>query len=380
MTKQDEIQELALNKVKSENLNRFSMDIGTGIGKSLLAIKHMNSVLHEYSMFLIVLPKKPLEANWLAEFKKHGYEHLIPHVHFTLYRSIHKLLKTYDWVYYDECHNFKTGLHYKAAEQLSTKSFALTGSYINDKNINYKQFTETFPLIFVYKTRMSVKEQILNDYRIIIHKIPLSKTARCNSYLNGYLPETQAYITVNSAVLTAEKQKKFASLEKLRIIRMKMLQNANSKVYYAKKLLELIKEKTIIFTESTDHADKICLNSFHSKNSKFVNEKNMNNFAEGKLLQLSAVGQLDEGINVPDLEKVLILHSYANNIKAKQRIGRALRLGGDSGKIAYIHIIVYQNTVDEDWCKNAISDFDNSKIGYYSEEKTNFLLKSAGLI
>lgn len=380
MNKQDEIQSLALQEAEKTKHDRFSMDIGPGVGKSLLVIKHMNAVLHQFSMFLIAIPRVALKKNWEDEIIKHGYKHLIPHVHFTTYRSLHKLKKSFDWIYLDECHNFKSDLHFETIDLLSKKAFAITGTFIDKDDFNYTRFTMKFPTIYEYTTMQSINDNVLNDYRIIIHKIPLSKSIRVNSYTVGFLPEDKAYLAVNSSVVTAERNRRYNSLQQLRIIRMKMVQNAMSKVLYAKELAEHLKKKTIIFTESTIHADKVCRHSYHTKNSKIKNESNFNKFVSGEILQLSAVSQLNEGINVPDLEEQIILHSYANTIKAKQRICRNLRLGADTNRIAYIHILMYTNTVDEGWVKKALSEFDNSKIGIYSEEKTKYLMKKANLL
>jgi hypothetical protein len=56
------------------------------------------------------------------------------------------------------------------------------------------------------------------------------------------------------------------------------------------------------------------------------------------------------------------MHAYGNERKASQRIGRMLRLNPDD--TAIIHILCYENTVDETWVKAALEGFDQSKISY----------------
>lgn len=48
--------------------------------------------------------------------------------------------------------------------------------------------------------------------------------------------------------------------------------------------------------------------------------------------------------------------------KTSQRIGRLLRLNPD--KTSTIHILCYQNTIDEKWVESALDLFDQSKIIY----------------
>ena len=58
------------------------------------------------------------------------------------------------------------------------------------------------------------------------------------------------------------------------------------------------------------------------------------------------------------------MHSYGNERKTSQRIGRLLRLNPDD--VAICHILCYKNTVDEVWLANALENFDKTKIDYYN--------------
>jgi superfamily II DNA or RNA helicase len=74
--------------------------------------------------------------------------------------------------------------------------------------------------------------------------------------------------------------------------------------------------------------------------------------------------QLNEGVNIPGLKQGIIMHAYGNERKASQRIGRLLRLNPDDKAI--VHILCYVNTVDEKWVKDALEDFNQSKIVWRS--------------
>ena len=69
------------------------------------------------------------------------------------------------------------------------------------------------------------------------------------------------------------------------------------------------------------------------------------------------VQHLDENMAVHNRDT---MHSYGNERKASQRIGRLLRLNPDDKAI--VHILCYMNTVDEKWVKEALEDFDQTKI------------------
>jgi superfamily II DNA or RNA helicase len=85
-------------------------------------------------------------------------------------------------------------------------------------------------------------------------------------------------------------------------------------------------------------------------------------FCSGQVKRLSAVEQLSEGINVPDLKHIVIMHSYGNEKKASQKIGRALRL--NRNETSTVHILCYKETIDEIWVAKALADFDTTKINW----------------
>ncbi len=151
-----------------------------------------------------------------------------------------------------------------------------------------------------------------------------------------------------------------------KIMRMKAIQGFMTKVKYAKMLSAIQSEKTLIFSEATSHADFISDKTYHSKNKK--SELNLQQFINGEILTLSSVQQLSEGINIPNLRVGIILHSYANEKKLPQKIGRFLRL--NPNQTAIIHILVYQDTIDMTWLKAALKEFDKTKIFSYDIRKT----------
>jgi len=61
------------------------------------------------------------------------------------------------------------------------------------------------------------------------------------------------------------------------------------------------------------------------------------------------------------------MHAYGNEKKAAQRLGRLLRLNPD--ETATIHILCYEHTVDEEWVRTALEQYDQSKITYYKTGK-----------
>jgi superfamily II DNA or RNA helicase len=142
------------------------------------------------------------------------------------------------------------------------------------------------------------------------------------------------------------------------ILRMKALMGFPSKEKYVKKLMDMMMHKTIIFANTQEQADKFGIPSYHSNNPD--SEENLEAFKRDDFDQMASVLQLNEGVNIPNLRCGIIMHSYGNEKKSAQRIGRLLRLMPDD--LATIHVLCYVGTVDEAWVKQALEDYDQTKV------------------
>ena len=172
-----------------------------------------------------------------------------------------------------------------------------------------------------------------------------------------------AYWTTRLQEASSKKQEQIAS-----IMRMKALMAFKTKEIYTQELLTEVEDKCIVFCNTQEQADRMCTYSYHSSNPE--SEDNLQQFKDGNILELSCVLQLSEGVNIPNLKTGIILHSYGNERKSSQRIGRLLRLNPDETSL--IHILCYKNTVDERWVTEALKDLDQSKIKYFDINESTF--------
>jgi len=149
------------------------------------------------------------------------------------------------------------------------------------------------------------------------------------------------------------------------IMRMKKLMEFKSKEEYAKKLLQNTTEKCILFANTIEQARNICEHTYDSKNPDSIT--NLEMFGKGDITKLSCVLQLSEGINIPNLKEGIIMHSYGNERKSSQRIGRLMRL--NPKETSTIHILCYAGTTDERWVRDALADYDSKKVFYINTKK-----------
>ncbi len=361
MKNREIIQEEALKAI--EGKRKAGLAISMGVGKTLIGLKYLDN-MHASCMFkkyLVVAPKVSVYESWKDEAIKHGLTHLLPHIEFTTYRSLPKSKKDYDAVVLDECHSLKISHDYWLGTYAG-KILGLTGTPPRYKTSEKGRMVNGFcPIVYSYITNDAVGDEILNDYKIIVHILKLNneKTMRIKKRDGGFFmnSETQAYAYWTSQLSRMMSPKE---LQMKRIMRMKALMSFPTKEVYAKKLLSMIHDKCIVFCNTTEQADWVCENSYHSKNPD--SEKNLLAFKSGAITKLTCVQQLNEGVNIPDLKSGIILHSYSNERQSSQRIGRLLRL--NPKEKATIHILAYENTVDMDWVYEALKDIDPEKIVY----------------
>jgi superfamily II DNA or RNA helicase len=362
--KRDEIQQEALSVALKHK--RCGLGISMGVGKTLIGLKYLEHFWYDGTMCsaLVVAPKLSIFDTWTDDATKFGINQvMMKSVEFTTYLSLNKLNPNdYDVVVLDECHSLLY-THEIFLSQFTGRILGLSGTpprYLySEKGSMVLKYC---PVMYTYITDDAVDDQILNDYRIIVHKMPLSDkhTHPVKNKQGGvfYTSEKKSYdywtTRLNNAV--GKKDQQIAS-----VMRMRALMDFKTKETYAKELLREIEEKCLVFANTQDQAERLCSYAIHSGNPDA--EDLLQKFKTGEIEQASCVLQLNEGVNIPHLRAGIILHAYGNERKSSQRIGRLLRL--NPTETAIVHILCYSGTVDEYWVKEALKDLDPKKIKYH---------------
>lgn len=354
MTK-DDIQLEAL--AATDGRQRCSVVLGTGVGKTLVGLNHMDRNTTPLMKCLVVAPKRSIFTSWKDDAEKFDKQYLIGRMVFTTYLSLNKHNPAdYDVLYLDESHSLLDS-HRSFLENYKGKILGLTGTPPKHKNSEKGRLCQEFcPTIFTFKADDAIENGILNDYKIIVHEIDLGTATNYQVTMKNksFLTSEQQNYTYWSRRIEAGS----GNMHMLRVMRMKAMMEYPSKERYAKILFSSINSKCILFANTQDQADRLCDHSYHSNNSR--SEDNLEKFKTGKILKLSTVLQLNEGVNISNLRQGIIMHAYGNERKAAQRIGRLLRLNPDDK--AVVHILCYIGTIDEKWVKEALEGFDQTKI------------------
>jgi superfamily II DNA or RNA helicase len=361
MTK-DEIQLECLEAITKSKTGTAAL--GTGVGKTKLGLMYIHHLFDEtIRKILIVAPKRAIFKEWTSQAEQYGYDHFINLIEFTTYLSLSKKNpKDYDIVILDENHSLLSS-HEDFLSNYNHYLLGLTGTPpVNEYNEKFKLIDKYCPIRYSYFVDQAVEDNLLNDYRIIVHVLELGKQKNVEVKLKNkpsfYTSEVDNY-NYWSARLAHSSNAKERQINS--IMRMKALMTYPSKEVYATKLIQHItktEDKVLIFANTQEQADKLSPYSYHSKNPN--SENNLDLFMAGSIKELSCVMQLSEGKNIPNLRQSLILHAYGNERKSQQRIGRTLRL--NPSETATIHILCYKNTVDETWVASSLEQLNSDKV------------------
>ncbi len=359
MNKREQVQTEALEE--AVKYKRVGLGISMGVGKTLIGLRYIDyyqKLRGGKLNILVVAPKLSIFDSWKQDSEKFGVS--LDNVHFTTYLSLNKQEKIYDIIILDECHS----LLYSHEEYLADfpgRILGLTGTPPKWHKSEKGEMVNTYcPIKYKYITDEAVDDNILNDYKIVVHMLRLSSKrdieveTRKSSFYTSEIAN-YAYWTSRIDEANSPKSKQIAS-----VMRMKAMMDYKSKEDYAKRLFEQMEDKCILFANTQEQADRLCEHSYHSNNQ--YSEGNLDLFGNDHITKLSCVLQLSEGVNIPNLKAGIIMHAYGNERKSSQRIGRLLRLNPTETAVA--HILCYADTVDEKWVKSALSDFDSSKITY----------------
>ena len=361
MNKREQIQTDALSIALQHK--RCGLAISMGVGKTVIGLNYIADLQGKNMgklRVLVVAPKLSIFDSWKNDAQKFKID--IEKVEFTTYLSLNKYNpQEFDIVVLDECHSLLNS-HFHFLGLYAGRILGLTGTppryEQSEKGVMVNQFC---PIRFKYITDDAVDDDILNDYRIIVHRMSLSTKNTLLVQLKNnqfYTSEVKNYHYWTQRIMDAQtkKQEQIAS-----IMRMRALMEFKTKEDYTKNLISGIEQKCIVFCNTQEQADKMCEHSVHSKNPDA--DENLDMFKEGLIEKLSCVMQLNEGVNIPELGAGVIMHAYGNERKSNQRIGRLLRLNPD--EMATVHILCYKDTVDERWVNEALKDLDQSKIKYF---------------
>lgn len=384
-----EIQQKAVEMMRDTPL--LILQWATGCGKSKAAIDIVKDL--DTHKVLLAVAEIAHRENWKQEFLKWGLP-LDTGIVIETYASLknHKGEK-YDLIILDEAHHAGSDLRMEILEEIETeKVLTLSATLPSDM---------WFKLGQLYGRRMSsfkVSLQEAIDWGILpepkLYLIPMTldnthlsqiiveewgtkakrRTVKCSiSERWTYMKDKATYPHMRLEIECTELQKYIHLSDKIEFwkkqffrtrnegVKNKWLQFGSERKRYlgslkdqkAQEVLDLIKDKRYIcFCSSIEQAERLGGdNSIHSKKKGSLNT--IEDFNSKEIDNLFAIGMIQEGQNLVDIEVGVIIQLDGQERAFVQKSGRAMRADEP-----LLFILYYKDTRDEEYLQKALEDIN----------------------
>ncbi|MCL2094986.1 DEAD/DEAH box helicase [Candidatus Saccharibacteria bacterium] len=331
----DALTDLALARISGED--KGLLDMASGLGKTVIAALDVGQFFNEIqyhgrALFLCHLTDVVDQAQ--EEFKEvygdqctyglyHGKEKTTEEVTFlfasfqTMRGRLRKFAKDYfDYIIVDEAHHAPAKT-FRAVIDYFQPKFLLGMTATSDRPDNLDLNVIFGPTAYVKSLPRAVGEGRLVkiDTRIIMDELAKKEL---KEFLDKDTQELISMGELNRRVFIPLRDE-----EIVRIIREKAKEKKDPRtvlfccsILHAKEMAALVPEATVL----------------HSDLLPSERKQNLQAFRDGTSPTIIVVNMLDEGIDVPEVNIVALLHNTESIIKALQRLGRGTRLseGKDS--------------------------------------------------
>ena len=397
-------EEFAQLFLKSKTL-RFSMIVATGVGKSRIALLVLNEIYKNYDVIYIFVNADRLrDYTWNQEIKQFGVPELQSKIKLVNYQTVYKWTENLGkaFIVADEIdYAIGTPEYSKVFYTYSNiPMLGLTGYCAKSKR---QELDKVCPLLVEYPYDKAVEDGVINAVNFTFVRFDLSKDSndiKVEFKKNGkanvfYQSENSAYDYANEAFIKSWiayeeafsdlalgkiDNKKFKNIEFL----MKMKRQARIDILYKGinsvivvndlklDILSNPNNKVITFSKYTNQADKLSVYTYHSKNSKEVNESNISRFNSGEIRELATCSKIDRGENLKGLNNTILESYNSSDTIIRQRIGRNNRLDPKDVSTFYILLPYYykknkdktyaqKETKAVEWARSMFTGYDLSQ-------------------
>lgn len=396
--KKEEIQKKAVKSCIDSISNgylRATCELATGSGKTFISFWLIHYLKPKNVLFLAETQLRWKNILEDAEKFKQYYNIDISEdrlLEFACYQSAYKWNGlTFDMVIADEIHDsltpkyfqFYQNNHYNHLLGLSA-TIDNNRSYVNN-NVEYGKLdmlNEIAPIAFTYSLRESIENKTSRKLNIIVIKHHLDTTTK-NIPIKYKDKSTQQekvffkteydyydYYNKQFYRVLYQKDKNEFLIRLFMNRRNSILYKAPSKMLIVKKLMMHL-ERVLIFGNDIDSISAL-VPTVSSRNKPATNNDIIDKFCKNELNVIGSFKMLKQGVNLKNLNNI-IMHSYYGVPKDSiQRIGR-LRASNSDG---FVFILLTAGTQEEVWFNNMTEPFKEHLIFCENVEEALKIWKS----
>lgn len=373
MTKEELRRELQSNAFHQllEN-HRVIVNWATGVGKSRVAINFVDylDMVENKKTVLLLVGETAHKNNWKKEFLEalgqDRTEELLKNIRMECYNSLAKCTDTHwDLVVADEGHHLRSDKRVETLRNISADRMLVLSATLSERGDGEKllaTLNEVFGgfVSLNYDTQDAIDDGVLPPPTINV--IPLhfwDKAEQRYDNITEYLERKK------KEYLAAMRDDGFfaKSADELEAMKGRMLHAGSMRKQYlgrlktkmAREILDDFEAKGLrylCFCANIEQADKLGgVNIINSKQSQKVNKQVIENFNDGVINSLFAVGMLQEGVSLKNIQAGLIIQVDGKARPFIQRFGRILR-----SEKPILDIIYVPDSRDEDYLYNALKD------------------------
>lgn len=415
MITREQVQQRAIKL--AETYERVLLQWSTGVGKTYPAIKFQEK--YNYKT-LVCVPQVSHIQNWKDEYIKYGCESLLLKTEFTCYASLKKQVDNqYDTLVLDEGHNATSEIRTMFLGGIRVnKVIALTATIRKEQLYELESVFGKFQ-VDTMTLKQAITNNILPEPQIILVPLILrnginntDNTCEYTKVRGNSKKRTQVHCTYRDRFLYLKNKVKYPDLELIvhcterekytqlcedfeyykRLYMMKrqefmktkwLLEGSNRKRFlgscktpYVSNIIKALIEKEkrfICFCSSIDQVTSIVsetgANPVHSQEKDALGT--IDKFNSKEIDNLVAVGMLQEGMNLVDIEMGVICQLDGYDRGCWQKLGRSMR-----AKDPIQIILYYPGTRDEDWLLNITDKLDPTYIRELSMDELFSFIES----
>ena len=358
---------------------------GTGVGKTVIAIKCIKKLLTKYPnmSILILVPTELLKNQWIEELKKWG---VCANITVKVMMGASKKEHTCDLLIIDEAHRINSVLianTFKVVKYKLILGLTATFERLDGRHEILAQYAPVCDTITLQEALINGWVSKYTDYVVLIDVDDIEIYKQYNKefvqhfeYFQFDFNKAMSMIGPkglhNRLQLRDQMCPNGSKEEKSKILkdityhatsfirsiqnRKKFVQNHPEKLRIAKEIIKHRPDQKIItFSANTKIAESFSSGYIYTgKEGKKKNKMTLEEFSALPSGCLHSVKLAEEGMNLPDLSVGIMLGVNSSKTKAIQTLGRVIRLSKD--KSAEFFTLVINDSIETEWMNKSRSD------------------------